>query len=624
MADDRPRLDVNAQGMVRHLVDWPVEMECRAGIWIVRDNWKSIRQHWDLKGLKYSPYGTTRTIDGRFEFAEGAVQLHQEVGPDRLSYELTPTASMDVTGVYWFMELPVSAFAGGQVSVGGKLLALPEQKGNKWIGSANANSFEVRSKSGTRRLSVRFPEALEVRVQDAREFGEARYQIFVPVTEQALVANAKHQFSVTVEPAFSKDSADATVMLDAKSIRGEFDGFGGNFVYAIDDPATQIALDSFKLTWARVGMELAKWEPENDNGDPNSTHFEKLTAADQPGSALRKRFEMDRKLFALSGGRMIASVWAPPKWFLPEGKTQGPIPREKWDELAECITSYLIHLKNRYGVEPALFSFNESDIGIDVLLNAEETRDIINLLGARFETAGLRTKILLGDSADLKKGLVQIEPTLNDREAMKHVAALAYHTWNDQSAHWKAWADIAQKHGLMLMTTEMGDDPASWQDGSYNSPINTLHLAEKYLRQLRDARTQVLLEWEWTGDYSVTATGADGKRELSNRGRFLRQLTQTTPTQANVIEAKCDADSITATAVMADDGKSAAIHLLNRGGDRTIRIAGVPAPLSLGTLFVIDPLTGEKTPQHVEVKGGACEFRVPSGAIMTLAFPQVQ
>jgi hypothetical protein len=174
------------------------------------------------------------------------------------------------------------------------------------------------------------------------------------------------------------------------------------------------------------------------------------------------------------------------------------------------------------------------------------------------------------------------------------------------------------------MATEMGDDPSAWQDGSFNSPLSTLRLAEKYLEQLRDARTQVMLEWEWTGDYPITTGGPEGTLVLSQRGRFLQQLTQTTPTRACVVQAQSAAPSLLATAVFADDRKSAAVHLLNRGDGRLIRVEGIPGDLKLGTLFVIDPLEGEKAPRHMELTDGACAFEVPAGALVTLAFPRVE
>lgn len=623
-ADEPPTIDVDAMGMVRHVVSWPAEIPCRAGVWIVRDSWKSIRQPWDLKDFRYSPYGPEREIDSHYEIDQAKVALHQQIDARSVEYQLKSSADLDVTGAFWFCELDAADFAGGEVRIGQTTLSLPADKQSAaWIGGAKSDSFEVRSKDGTKTIRVRFDTPHEVRAQDARHFNAARFQIYVPIAEKALSADRVYPLTTSFEVQGPSEQSPVTIQVDASAIQSEFDGFGGNFVYAIEDPATRVTLDSLKLTWARIGIEAAKWEPTNDNSDAFDTNRAVLEANDAPGSPLRARFELDAKLGKMADGRLIASLWTPPMWLYGGGAKGGPVPRENWNELAECLTSYLLHLKTRYGVEPALFSFNESDIGIDVLLDGTEFRDLAKLLGTRFEAAGLRTKLLLGDSANLEIGLKQIQPMLDDAQAMKHIGALAYHPWMGQQEHWPAWAEAAQQRGLMLMATEMGDDPSAWHDGSFNSPLSTLHLARKYLQQLRDARTQVLLEWEWTGDYSMVRPDAKGKPALTNRGRFLQQLTQTTPAESNVVKAACDAQDVVAAVVIADDGKSAAVHLLNGGRTRAVRITGLPASLTLATLFVIDPLSGEKTPKHLEASHGVCEFEVPAGSIATLAFPPI-
>ena len=77
-----------------------------------------------------------------------------------------------------------------------------------------------------------------------------------------------------------------------------------------------------------------------------------------------------------------------PEWLYGDGGSKSTdghrriVPRDKWPKLAEVIGSYLLHEKRHYGVEPELFSFNESNIGVMVLMTPEEHRDIIKFLGA--------------------------------------------------------------------------------------------------------------------------------------------------------------------------------------------------------------------------------------------------
>lgn len=72
----------------------------------------------------------------------------------------------------------------------------------------------------------------------------------------------------------------------------------------------------------------------------------------------------------------------------------------KTEQIYKSMVSYLLFLKDDYGVEADYFSFNESDIGIDVLHTPEEHRDFIKGFGACLAAAQLPTKMLLGDNSD--------------------------------------------------------------------------------------------------------------------------------------------------------------------------------------------------------------------------------
>ena len=58
------------------------------------------------------------------------------------------------------------------------------------------------------------------------------------------------------------------------------------------------------------------------------------------------------------------------------------------------------YLKNLYGVETVAFSFNESDLGINVRHTGMEHAEFIKGLGAHMASRGLATKLLLGDNSD--------------------------------------------------------------------------------------------------------------------------------------------------------------------------------------------------------------------------------
>jgi len=103
---------------------------------------------------------------------------------------------------------------------------------------------------------------------------------------------------------------------------------------------------------------------------------------------------MAQKL-AKRGIPIIISVWSAPSWaiigeerdayrFRHQGIYGYPLNPQKLDEIYRSIGDYLVYLKQNYGVEPALFSFNESDLGINVRQTGEEHAELIKGLGAYF------------------------------------------------------------------------------------------------------------------------------------------------------------------------------------------------------------------------------------------------
>jgi len=92
------------------------------------------------------------------------------------------------------------------------------------------------------------------------------------------------------------------------------------------------------------------------------------------------------------------------------------------------IAGYLLFLKEKYGVEAALFSFNESDLGIDVRQTPREHAEMIKTFGAYFASKGLATKLALGDTSDANP-IDFIQPAMHDPEAVKYVGAVDFHSW---------------------------------------------------------------------------------------------------------------------------------------------------------------------------------------------------
>ena len=195
-------------------------------------------------------------------------------------------------------------------------------------------------------------------------------------------------------------------MASGKAYR--FDGFGGNYCFGIESPVTQYTLDNLKVAWARTEMSLAIWEPENDNDFPDTIKWEPFRRRDTPDSRLRREWLLMKQIQD-KGIPYVISAWRMPRWLTePAGRrTESRTRRlrpEMWPEMFEAVGSYLLYAKEHYGVEPDLFSFNEANIGVDLLLTPEEHHQMIKRLGAHLKKLGLKTKMVLAISSTLASG----------------------------------------------------------------------------------------------------------------------------------------------------------------------------------------------------------------------------
>src|SRR5690606_28857384 len=72
---------------------------------------------------------------------------------------------------------------------------------------------------------------------------------------------------------------------------------------------------------------------------------------------------------------VILSAWSGPNWAIvgeprfrptPEGVWGNPLNMVDADAIYKSIADYIIYLRDEFNVEIAMFSFNESDLGINI------------------------------------------------------------------------------------------------------------------------------------------------------------------------------------------------------------------------------------------------------------------
>jgi hypothetical protein len=275
------------------------------------------------------------------------------------------------------------------------------------------------------------------------------------------------------------------------------------------------------------------------------------------------------------------SVWALPERFYtdpyekPASSFVRAVDREKWDELLGLIGDYVLYAKQTFHVEPALFSFNETNIGINIGQTPEAHARAIARMGAYFQKLGLKTKMLLGDAAGPRDTHNFALAAASDPAALNFVGAVAFHSWGGGSREqYAAWGDLAQWLNLPLLVTELGVDPSAYYTHAWDSYDYGLREARMTQELLTFARPQAMLFWQYTDDYALARVRSDGVVEPTARFWMMKHFADLTPPNSAALAASSDQPGIFVTAFRG--GEDYTLHILNTGAARSVEIAGVP------------------------------------------------
>ena len=560
-------------------------------------------------------------------------ELVESGGAVRLTFRVEARDDVELAGVFLFVHMPVGVFAGGRC----ELLApdpnskpattMPARLPKKHhFFAGRAAGMTVADAAGTTRLRIGLDRPLPLTLQDGRKWKGDRFDAYFRLLEGKLAKGRSAELTVTLKLTAPVDCRAARLTLNAARRRYRLAGFGGNFCYGVDSPVTRYNVANIRMAWARVGVKLDHWESTNDNDSPDKINWAFFEGKDRAGTELRADFLLARRLAKMKVP-YIASAWRVPEFMTANpGKDwraqKRKLPRAKWPEALECIGSYLLYAKRKYQTTPEMFSFNESDIGCFVLMSPEEHRDWIKACGAHLAGLGLKTRMLLGDCT--KAGNTAfVAPAARDPEAMKHVGAVAFHTWSKRPEHYRAWRDLARRLKLPLLATEVGPDAAAWKDRSFN----LLHYFSRELRMYQElllyADPRAVLEWEYTADYQmVEVEKRDGKEVIRPTPRFwmIQQFANLTPRPADALETTSDHPNVLFTA-FAPPGKGAkglTLHVANPGSARKATITGLPAGIRKLRAVQTSWDKGRQELPAVLVREGKAELDLCEFSLLTL------
>jgi hypothetical protein len=534
----------------------------------------------ERQSTQYSRKDHTQTVKSsvkRVNFEQAVEDKGKGIAGVSLAYSSDTTRKVE--GVYYGFSLPAKRYATGRVTIGGRSLPVASLKDT----SPKVSGRQIVIEGDGRRIRIDFASSVRAFL---RKEADGEIVVYVELWGNTLKKGQKGKLDFSLAASGDMDNSPVEVIVDKNAPGRLFAGLGGNFRLqnpAHDPQVIDYCLDNMRITFARVEMPWGIWHPA-ENADP---------IADARAGKLNSRVESSLKIaqrLAAQGMPVIVSAWFPPNWALLPGQHAfrggGGVAALRLDpaknrQIYESIADYLLYLKETYGVEAYAFSFNESDLGINVLHTPQEHAGFIKGLGAQMASRNLATRVLLGDNSDATT-FDFILPALNDPETHKYIAAVSFHSWrgcDDETLH--KWAASARQLNVPLIIGEGSTDAAAWRYPQiFLEPTFALYEINLYVRIAAICQPLSILQWQLTSDYSILRGagiyGSEGELRPTQRFWNLKQLA-VTPENAFALSFACNKEEVNCAAFGNLSRGEYAVHLVNNGAGRTATIKGLPA-----------------------------------------------
>jgi hypothetical protein len=477
-----------------------------------------------------------------------------------------------------------------------------------------------------RRVTIDLDSESTLSIERDRRDGRELDRVLVPMAAAPLARGSTVRATYTITAAGTPNRQPILLTVDPRAPGRVWDGLGGNFRIQnprLDPPVIAYNLANMRVAWARVEMPWRSWHPDSV-ADPASRDTAQLDAR------VKAAMEIARTT-SRKGMPVIVSAWFPPQWAvvgqLPRGG--GPVngvwgnalDTAKTERIYASITSYLQYLKQHYGVEAWAFSFNESDLGIDVRQTAHEHLNLIKGLGAYMKSRGLTTSMLLGDVSDATPTWF-IQPALHDSSAWRYIGAVSYHSWRGWSDSLLTfWNDAAKRVGVPLLVGEGSTDAGAWRYPQiFQEADFALPEIELYVRMLARSEPKSILQWQLTSDYSLLAGGGlfGDSTALRPTQRFwnLKQLASV-PGGLSHLPITCGG-TVSCAALGSEERRTYAVHVVNMGATRPAVVMGLPPSVRSMRTWTTNERLGMVEGARVPVRNGVARFSLPAASYVTL------
>jgi hypothetical protein len=444
----------------------------------------------------------------------------------------------------------------------------------------------------------------------------------IAITKGNIKKGQKTQLSFEIIASGIIDNETATITIAANNPGREFLGLGGNFRLQnpnVDPQVITYCLDSLRVAYGRAEMPWRSWQPEENSHPLEDALSGKLD------ERVKAAMNMAQQLKA-KGMPVIISAWFPPTWAI-DGKPEDYARRggvqafrldpQKAQHIYKSLTDYLLALKKLYGVEATAFSFNESDIGIDVLHTPKEHAEFIKGLGKYMASEGLSTKLLLGDNSDATT-YEFILPAMHDSETHPYIAAVSFHSWRGcDDATLEKWAAASHELNVPLIVGEGSTDAAAWvYPQIFKESTFALYEINLYMRIAAICQPQSILQWQLTSDYSILwgagVYGSEGELQPTQRYWNLKQLAST-PEQAFALPVSSSKKEVNTAAFGNIAQGKYVVHAVNNGAARSAVIQGLPIDNTTIKVYVTNQEQGmEEVHTYKFLPAGNLEVQLPA------------
>ena len=546
-------------------------------------------------------------------------------GKIKVLIELTSRKDTTLQGVYFTIALPGEFLnANLRYADGDKpeLEHLVKDAGGEY----DDNAKEIEFETNKRKLSIKPGERSLIMVRTDNIGGQNKLRLYIPVKLGGVRNGEVVEKEFNIKVSGDIDETPAKLTINTNRQGSEFDGLGGNFRLQNPNADPQVidyCLQNLRVAWGRVEMPWRFWQPNKDV-DPTL-----VADSGNMSPAVKKAMEMAHRLDSM-GIPIILSAWFPPDW-AAEGKLNfrpvngiwgNKLNKDNMEAIYKSIADYISCLKNKYGTEVKLFSFNESDLGINVRVTPQEHDDFIKGCGAYFAAHGLKTKMLLGDNSDATTYRF-IDPALNDPEAKPYIGAISFHSWRGwDNATLEKWANAAKKLDVPLIVGEGSIDAAAYSyPDIFQEQTYALQEINLYTRLLAICQPASILQWQLTADYSpLIGGGIFGNNEPLHPGQRFWNLKQLsiTPKGLYAMPITCDKPEISCAALGDNSKNTYAIQLVNNGAERKVTLSGLPAGVKQLNIYTTSKQLNMKQGHVLKVENGAAKLKLPATSYTTM------